>query len=134
MKAFDILCFRQKLEEDIENREGRRRFHENYEWLDGYCRSKWAADGDNAIIKFSNEYHEYYWHNVNGIPDLAARIGKLGPVGSSKKPRYGPTDEIRRATNLLKSKDGTPVQKFRSMMEFVRQIRNNLFHGNENGA
>jgi hypothetical protein len=129
MKAFDILCFRLKLEEDIENREYRRRFHENYEWLDGYCRSKWVTDGDNAILKFSNKFGEYYWHNVSEIPALTIRMGELGPVGSSRKPNYEPTLEIVHATILLRRDNSNPIQKFKSMMELVRQIRNNLFHG-----
>lgn len=130
MNAFEILSFRQHLEmNDPENREFRRRFHENYEWLDGYCRSKWVADGDNAIIKFSNKFGEYYWHNVAGIPEFIKEIGALGPVGSSRNPNYEPTQEIVRATLILLDDSSTPAKKFRAMMEMVRQIRNNLFHG-----
>jgi hypothetical protein len=56
-------------------------------------------------------------------------MGELGPVGSSRKPNYEPTQEIVRATILLRSEDSKPIQKFRAMIELVRQIRNNLFHG-----
>jgi hypothetical protein len=130
MSAFDILLFRQHLEKnDPENREFRRRFHENYEWLDGYCRTKWVNEGDNAIFRFCTKFGEYYWLYVPEIPELASKMGKLGPIGSSRKKDYEPTDEINQATLLLRNEDGTPVQRFRAMIELVRQVRNNLFHG-----
>ncbi len=40
MKANEITLFRNYLEEhDPENKEARRTFHENYEWLEGYWRN-----------------------------------------------------------------------------------------------
>lgn len=129
MNAIDILRFRQKLDEDVENKEFRRTLHENYEWLDGYWRQKWERDGNNAIIRFCNAFGEFYWQNVSIIPELANELGMLGPIGSSKNSDYSPAPRIAEATKLLKSGEGSPTERFTAMMELVRQIRNNLFHG-----
>lgn len=130
MNAFEILSFRQHLEmNDPENKEFRRRFHENYEWLDGYCRSKWVASGDNAIMIFCTKFGEYYWNNIPQIPILAHELGDRGPIGNSRNPNYESTKEVDLATITLQHNEGSNVHQFRAMMILVRQIRNNLFHG-----
>jgi hypothetical protein len=130
MNAFDILSFRQHLEmNDPENKELRRTFHENYEWLDGYWRSNWKKAGNNAIFLFCETFGEYFWQNFPRIGELASSMGRLGLIGNSIKEDYSSTPQIVKATLLLRSSDGSPVERFKSMMELVKQIRNNLFHG-----
>jgi hypothetical protein len=130
MIAYEVVHFRRHLQEnDLENREYRRQFHENYEWIDGYCRSKWVTSGNNAIMVFCTKFGENYWDNIPQIPILAHELGHRGPIGSSRKPNYKSTKEVDLATKTLQHNEGSPVQQFRAMMILVRQIRNNLFHG-----
>lgn len=127
MMAYEIRQFKEYLDlHDSENRELRRVFHENYEWLEGYFRSRW---GNNGFNTFCNKFGEHCYTKVAGIPELANRIGEMGPIGDSTDPNYEPNVRVKDATFLLRSGNGTAKERFLAMMRLVRQIRNNLFHG-----
>jgi len=125
MNASDIANFKYHLErEDPENREARRVFFENYEWLDGYITKKWKSKKN-----FYSQLGEFYFERDSEIPKLAEEIGLLGPIVSSKSNDYKPTKDVSLATILLQSDNGSPAERFGAMMILVKQIRNNLFHG-----
>jgi len=127
MNAYDILEFRRYLDEhDPENKEFRRITHEKYEWLEGYWRSRWR---NNGFDTFCRRFGEYYWRYVSEIPVLAKQLGALGPIGDSTLDEYRPNEFVVKATILLCADEGTFVERFKAMMQMVRQIRNNLFHG-----
>lgn len=49
MIAYEIRQFKDYLNQhDPENKELRRIFHENYEWLEGYFRSRWGRNNPSA--------------------------------------------------------------------------------------
>jgi hypothetical protein len=127
MEASDVTMLRQHLYQlDPDNLENRRRFHENYEWLEGYWRDRWGTSGFN---KFHEKLGEYYW-SLDGFRDLAHELAKMGPIGDSTKPNYEPNQSVIEATQklLADNKDGDK-ELFKATMILVRQIRNNLFHG-----
>jgi len=126
MQASDVTMLRQHLYQmDPENLENRRRFHENYEWLEGYWRDRWWTNG---FKKFHENLGGYYW-SIDGLRDLAHELAKMGPIGDSTKPNYEPNQNVIEATQkLLAAKEGDE-ELFNATMILIRQIRNNLFHG-----
>ena len=126
MRASEITMFRKHLKDDPENLAFRRTFHENYEWLEGYWHSHEEV---HSFDRFCQLYGEYYWEQVASVQSFAAEVGTLGPIGSSTRPNYAPTQTVVEATSILTNNDGSSVQKFTAMLLLVRQIRNNLFHG-----
>jgi hypothetical protein len=121
-----IHDFRRRLENDMENRESRRSFHENYEWLEGYWQSQF---GENFFEKFWETSGEFYWQNIPHLREIAASLAALPPVGDSDKENYEANPEVIAATELLRTLNKTPDRHFRALMIIVRQIRNNMFHG-----
>jgi|GEM_PF-5849937 hypothetical protein len=127
MNAAEIIYFRRFLDiHDPENRDNRRAFHENYEWLEGYWRSQF---GENYFDQVWKKYGAYYWENVPKLKNIAQVLAGLRPVGNNENPGYDPTHEVEEATKLLLALNKTPQLHFRALMIVIRQIRNNLFHG-----
>ena len=124
--AWEIHEFRNYLVNDPENREARRSFHENYEWLEGYWRSQF---GDNYFEQTWRRSGKYCWENLSHLQNIAASLADLPPVGDNEKEAYEPNPEVVAATKLLKALNKTPNLHFRALMIIVRQIRNNMFHG-----
>jgi uncharacterized UPF0160 family protein len=124
--AGEIYEFRRRLENDPENHEARRSFHENYEWLEGYWRSQF---GKNYFDKVWKTNGEFYWQNVQPLREIAASLAVLPPVGDNEKEDYEANEEVAAAKELLRTLNKTPDRHFRALMIVVRQIRNNMFHG-----
>lgn len=144
MLGEEIRQFREKLKTDPENQEIRRRFHENYEWLESYWQRKFHGNNGDQI--FCNKHGDYYWQK-DEIKELAKRLAEIKPVGSSKN-NFNPVENILRATFYLKyhteifddgdiEKDEEEMKSgslwnrnaFDAVFEVIKQIRNNLFHG-----
>jgi len=126
VSAIEIADFRRRLEADPENREARRSFHENFEWLEGYWRSQF---GDHYFDVAWDKYGDYFWEHVREVQQVAQVIAGLPPVGNNKDKNYEPSMEVKQATKLLQTLNETPKHHFRALMLIVWQIRNNLFHG-----
>jgi len=127
MSAYEITAFREHLDQqDPENKEIRRTFHENYEWLEGYWRSSWK---NNGFQNFCNKFGKYFWEHIAELPELAREFGWLGPIGDSCLEGYEPNPKVKDATKLLQENGGNSVERFKATMLLVRQVRNNLFHG-----
>jgi len=144
MISQEINDFRRKLTEDVQNREIRRSFHENYEWLESYWQQKF--NGNNGEQQFCNLHHEFYWQ-IESIKIVAKEFAKIKPVGNSKNNNQ-PTEHILRATFFLKYKaqlftenefptnhnqeekaNNWKNSAFKALFDICTQIRNNLFHG-----
>ncbi|WP_052591925.1 hypothetical protein [Aureispira sp. CCB-QB1] len=142
MISENIIEFRSKLYKDLEALEYRRILHENYEWLESYWQQQFR--GNNGIQQFCDAHGNFYWE-IDCVIDIAKEFSILRPVGNSNQ-GFNPSENILRATYCLKYnsnlfdeieviKDeqeianlwqGTP---FKAVFEIVKQIRNNLFHG-----
>jgi hypothetical protein len=135
-KEVMIHEFRNRLALDPENQQNRRAFHEAYEWFEGFL----VAYGRNAFDKFSLEYQDFYW-NKSSIKDLTKKLILYPPIGSSKLD-FEPTPTILRSTYFLRKVCGIPLDEnelsiankwkkseFQAILEIIKQIRNNLFHG-----
>lgn len=160
MDARFINKFREKLSEDTEYHKFRQDFHENYEWLEGYCRGK-----SISCDTFCKKYGAYFW-SLSQIQELAKEIAFDECVGNSDNGNYEQTQEIAKATMYLRYKAGLTTSKvipdcssigcksyksdkgwcnetyanlwtkgdyaaFKAVMYITRQIRNNLFHGHK---
>lgn len=126
MQASDVTMLRQHLYQmDPDNLENRRRFHENYEWLEGYWRDRW---GNNGFNKFHEKLGVYYWYMI-GFSNLANELANMGPIGDSTKPNYEPNQNVIEATHKLWAAKVGDEELFNATMILIRQIRNNLFHG-----
>jgi len=143
MKAYEIKMFRERLEEDPDNRDSRRSLHEQFEWLEAYWQENYK--GNNNVDKFCEEYDEFYW-NIPDLKEVALRLAGYPPVGSSKN-NFDPTESVQRATYFLRHnsdlmEDGFPEEdheiatankwtksSFNALLTVVIQVRNNLFHG-----
>jgi hypothetical protein len=126
MRASDVTMLRDYLNQmDPKNLENRRRFHENYEWLEGYWRDSWGTSGFN---KFSEKLGAYYW-SVDGFQTLANELAGMSPIGDSTKPNYEPNQTVIDATQKLWDGSNNIEELFKATMILIRQIRNNLFHG-----
>jgi hypothetical protein len=154
MTAEEIQLFRHRLQSDEEYREARRAFHEAYEWLEGYWRTNRQV---GTFGSFCDRFGAYFWNSVPEVRGLAGRLACEGFVGDSMR-NFRPNDRVIRATMFLLYKadfvsqdalancEGNMRRRnpdlcrpeiaecwtgdaFEAMMEIVRQIRNNLFHG-----
>jgi len=144
MISQEINDFRRKLTEDAENREIRRSFHENYEWLESYWQQKF--NGNNGEQQFCNMHHEFYWQ-IEDIKIVAKEFAVIKPVGNSNN-NNEPTEHTLRATYFLKyhaqlflenelPTNQEQIEKannwndnaFKAIFDIGKQIRNNLFHG-----
>ena len=148
MISEEIQLFRDKLLKDTENRDIRRKFHENYEWLESYWNQKFK--GKNGEQLFCNNHDNYYWQ-FKEIKDIAKKFALKRPVGDPNN-LFNPNENIKRATYYLKynselfkerefdfvkeeknTADNWDRSSFTSVFEIVKQIRNNLFHGRKIG-
>ena len=144
MVSYEIRGFIERLNIDLENKEVRRRFHENYEWLESYWKRKFG--GNNGDQLFCNNHGGFYWQ-INEIKNIAKVLTKIRPVGASNN-NFQPTLNILRATYFLKYKselfedgevediqeeilhsDNWNATNFKALFSIVKQIRDNLFHG-----
>ena len=143
MLSEEIIQFIEKLQGDDETRTFRRQFLEQYEWLESFWNQKYQQG--NADTLFNNEFNIYYW-SIKEIKQLAAELASLEPVGNSNA-NFTATPNVMRATMFLRSleelkdlvnnevkydKGNASEWKnspFHALMEIIKQIRNNLFHG-----
>jgi len=144
MVSYEIRDFIDRLNLDLENKEIRRRFHENYEWLESYWKIKFG--GNNGDQLFCNNHGEFYWQ-INEIKNIAKELTKIRPVGASNN-NFEPTPNILRATFFLKYRseliedgeiednheeiahaDNWNATSFKALFSIIKQIRDNLFHG-----
>ncbi|MDT0690305.1 hypothetical protein RM549_10950 [Salegentibacter sp. F188] len=144
MKSNEIRLFREKLEQDQENLNIRRQFHEQYEWLEGYWNGRYR--GNNHIDQFDREFGDYFW-NLGELRDLVRDLASYPPIGSSKS-NFDSTITIQRATYYLRFSTNLyeiefPMDSdndkeianewnksaFNGSLTIVKQIRDNLFHG-----
>jgi len=144
MLSYEIRDFIERLNVDLENKEFRRRFHENYEWLESYWKRKFA--GNNGNQQFCNNHGEFYWQ-IDDIKILGKALVKLRPVGASNN-NFEPNLNILRATYFLKYRsdlfedgevennqneiihaDNWVSDSFSALFSIIKQIRDNLFHG-----
>lgn len=144
MVSYEIRDFIQRLNQDIENKEIRRKFHENYEWLESYWKRKFG--GNNGDQLFCNNHDEFYWQ-MNEIKNIAKELAIMRPVGASNN-NFEPTQNILRATYFLKYRselfekgdieenqeeivhaDNWNASSFKALFSIIKQIRDNLFHG-----
>ena len=144
MVSYEIRDFIDRLNVDLDNKEIRRRFHENYEWLESYWKRKFV--GNNGNQQFCNNHGEFYWQ-IDDIKNIAKELMKLRPVGASNN-NFEPTPNILRATYFLKYRsslfedgeiesneneieqaDYWTSDSFNALFAIIKQIRDNLFHG-----
>ena len=144
MNSDEIQQFRAKLENDPQNRENRREFYENYEWLESYWQNKYQ--GRNRNEHFVNDNKVFYW-TLGSVKEIAKAFTSIKPVGSSNN-NFAPEIDILRATYYLKYlsdlyaegeleivetelnyADNWNKDSFSALFAIVVQIRNNLFHG-----
>ncbi len=143
MQATQIRLFREKLTQDKQNLDLRRTLHEHYEWLESYWQNRYK--GNNHIDKFDSEFGDFYWDRID-TKAIAYKIAFYPPVGSSKN-NFEPSISIQRATFFLRhysdlfeeefpdtsneKEIGKLWQKnsFVALLTIVKQIRDNLFHG-----
>ena len=144
MISYEIRDFIERLNVDIDNKEIRRRFHENYEWLESYWKRKFA--GNNGNQQFCNNHAGFYWQ-IDDVKSIAKDLTKLRPVGASNN-NFEPTPNILRATYFLKYRsdlfedneiennqneiehaDNWTSDSFSALFSIIKQIRDNLFHG-----
>ena len=140
-------------------------FHENFEWLEHYWRSK-CDNSQDYYDRFIMNAGYFYWH-IHQIRDLAKQFASIECVGSSTNPRHVQTGAIAQATMYLRyccglfdeeiptciqigcrkhkidaglcnidtgrkwKADFDPVFAFKALMYIIRQVRNNLFHGDK---
>lgn len=143
MVSNEILDFINRLNVDIENKELRRRFHENYEWLESYWKRKFR--GNNSSQLFCNYHGEFYWQ-IDDIKNIAKTLVGVRPVGDSNN-KFLPSINTYRATYFLKYNSGLNEGEgeeihdeiarannwnntsFHALFSIIKQIRDNLFHG-----
>lgn len=68
MISYEIRDFIERLNVDIDNKEIRRRFHKNYEWLESYWKRKFA--GNNVNQQFCNN-HAGFYRQIDDIKNIA---------------------------------------------------------------
>lgn len=139
-----IKFFIEKLKADKYHRSSRRSLHERYEWLEAYSRRIFRSR--DPINEFASNFGGYYWQ-LQSIRFSSLKILELAPIGSSSM-NFAISPRISQATNYLKLSiipqeqrviDLTIEEKssarnwdgdeFKAVFELIRQIRNNLFHG-----
>jgi hypothetical protein len=144
MVSYEISNFIDRLNVDIENKEVRRRFHENYEWLESYWKRKFGGNNGNQL--FCNNHGEFYWQ-IDDIKNTAKQLTAIRPVGSSNN-NFQPTVSTYRATYFLKYNSDLYLEgeneeiqdetahannwnstSFHALFAIMKQIRDNLFHG-----
>lgn len=145
MIAEEIHYFIERLNQDPENKDVRRRFHENYEWLESYWKVKFNSNNGDQL--FCNYHGEFYW-SIDEVKSLARNFCQIRPVGSSNN-NFQTTTHISRATYFLKYKselfnngeehdateegisyaDNWNSTSFHAIFSIIKQIRDNLFHG-----
>lgn len=144
MLSYEILSFIDRLDDDLENKELRRKFHENYEWLESYWKRKYNVNNGEQL--FCNHHADFYWQ-IDAIKNIAKRLSIMKPVGSSTQ-NFEATLNILRATYFLKYKcdffqegdieenqgeieqsDNWNQSGFHALFSIIKQIRDNLFHG-----
>ncbi len=160
MYAIEIEAFRQRLEKDPDYRELRRSFHEAYEWLEGYwlqqgwdldrfCRSLgsyyWRLEGiRDAARRFAglecvgNSRHvgEAQTEGIAAATmHLRYRAG-LFDAGAEPSCDSLACRPHKRRTGLCRPAaanhwENGATASFKALMHIVRQVRNNMFHGNK---
>lgn len=144
MISYEIHDFIEKLNHDLGNKDIRRRFHENYEWLESYQKRKFG--GNNSSQLFCNNHGDFFW-GIDELRNIAKRLTVIRPVGSSNN-HFNPTLNIYRATYFLKYKSNLHADEdieemegevehankwtstsFIALFSIIKQIRDNLFHG-----
>lgn len=127
----------------------------NYSLLEAY----WTDTEElKDIDNFCKSHSHYYWSKPE-IKEYAGVYADIECVGSSRIDRYGsiPSDEIIQVTMFLRNKlninckdmansdrelgnqwknrrdhkGNEEYASFKALMYIIRQIRNNLFHGNK---
>jgi len=144
MTRTEIAQFRIKLNNDPENQNLRREFHENYELLEAYWKAKFQKGNGDEM--FANKFNQYYWSLID-VQNIAKEFSLLRPVGSSSF-NFIPTPNLNKATFHLKyyanyndplcietneqeKEQGKDWKSgsFQALLTIVTQVRNNLFHG-----
>lgn len=161
MNADFINVFRKKIIRDKDNRKFRRDFHENYEWLESYWRGKFSTlekfckkygkyfwslkniqdlakklaftrcmgNSKDSSYKPTEEIMKatMYLRKKFESETLANNVIDYSQIEC----KFYELCRIRCNENYANQWEDTNYASFKALMYIIRQIRNNLFHGNK---